>query len=66
MTYQSANPIIIADILSVVGPEIRNAASDSDLEKRLEGLGYGYRDTARGRMLTTLPHGIEIAPISAV
>lgn len=66
MTYHSSNVFIAQQALALIGPELQRATSDSDLQKRLARLGYKYRDTPQGRMLATLPHGIEIAPIPAL
>ena len=63
MTYQSSDPITVARILELVMPELRNVRSKSELRKRLARFGYGFRDTLRGRVLTTMPHGVEIAPM---
>ena len=63
MTYQSSDPFTVARVLDLVMPELRNVRSKSELKKRLAKLGYGFRDTMRGRILTTAPHGVEIAPM---
>ncbi len=65
MKYHAADPVTISRILNLVRPEFRNVASRDELKHRLARLGYGIRDTRRSRMLTTAPHGIEIAPIPA-
>lgn len=61
MTYQDCNPITVAQILALVSPEIERATSRHDLKTRLAQFGYGFRDTENGRVLTTLPHGVELA-----
>ena len=66
MTYHSADPLTVARILDLVRPELRKVVSIEDMKSRLARLGYGFRDTRRGRMLTTLPHGVEIAPMPTV
>ena len=63
MTYHAADPITISRILDLVRTELRNVASRDELKRRLAHLGYGFSDTRRGRMLTTMPHGVEIAPM---
>jgi len=65
MTYHSSDPITVSRILDLIRPEIRGVASRDDLKNRLARLGFGFRDTRRGRMLTTMPHGVEIAPMPA-
>lgn len=66
MTHQMSNALIVAQILALVGPEVRRAKSEDDLRSRLARFGYGYRESRRGRMLTTMPHGVDIAPIPAL
>ena len=66
MTHQASNALIVAQVLALVGPVVRRAQSDDDLRARLARIGYGYRDSRRGRMLTTMPHGVDIAPIPAL
>jgi hypothetical protein len=63
MTYLSSDPFTVARIFDLVRPELRNVVSKAELTKRLARFGYGYRDTPRGRILTTVPHGVEIAPM---
>ena len=63
MTYQSSDPLTVARILDFVVPELRNVHSKTELKKRLARFGYGFRDTLKGRVLTTMPHGVEIAPM---
>ena len=65
MTYHAADPVTISRILNLVRPELCNVATRDELKHRLARLGYGISDTRRGKMLTTVPHGIEIAPIPA-
>lgn len=64
MTFAASNPLTVSQVLQLVGPELRRATSDLDLKARLARIGYAFRDTRRGRILMTAPHGIEIAPIS--
>ena len=52
MTYRASDPLTVARILDLVTPELRKAASNEELKTRLASLGYGFRDTRRGRMLT--------------
>jgi len=63
MTYHTTDQLTIARVLSFVMPQLKGIRSNSELSQRLANLGYSFRDTARGRILTTLPHGLEIAPI---
>ncbi len=63
MTYHAADPITISRILDLVRPELGKVTSRDDLKRRLARLGFGFRETRRGRMLTTMPHGVEIAPM---
>lgn len=66
VTYHSCDPFTISRVLELVKPELLKAASGEDLNQRLARLGFGFRETAKGRMLTTLPHGVEITPMPAM
>lgn len=66
VTYYSADPLTISRVLDIVIPTLRKATSEDDLRRRLEKIGYGFRDTVRGRMLTTVPHGVEITALPMV
>lgn len=63
MTYHQTNPMMIAQVMALVTPDLNVAKSAEDLKQRLARFGYGMRDTLKGRVLTTLPHGLEIAPL---
>ncbi|MEM9580290.1 MAG: hypothetical protein AAF891_06355 [Pseudomonadota bacterium] len=63
MTHLTKNPLIVADVLALVTPEFTRAKSLLDLKHRLARIGYGYSETPDGPMLTTLPHGVTIAPL---
>ncbi len=52
------------DVFDLIEPDLRCATDDKDLSRRLARNGYGFRDTTRGRVLVTLPHGVEILPLS--
>lgn len=65
MTYRNTDPLTVSRILDLVMSEVRNVASRDELKQRLARLGYGFRDTGRGRILTTLPHGVEITAFPA-
>lgn len=66
MTYRSTDALTIARIMDFLAPEIRSVRSNDELRKRLAKFGYGFRDTVKGRMLTTAPHGVDIAPMPSV
>ena len=66
MTYHSSNAIVAHQVLAFINPIVQRATSDDDLQQRLASLGYSFRDTARGRMLTTMPQGIDVVLIPAL
>ncbi|MGB7317604.1 MAG: hypothetical protein WBC85_06525 [Planktotalea sp.] len=66
MTYQSSNAILANQVLAIITPVLQRARSESDLRERLAHLGYGYRETAKGRMLTTVPQGVDVVLIPAL
>lgn len=61
MTHAPKNPVVVAQVLALVTRELHRASSRSDLKDRLANLGFGYKETPNGRIITTVPHGIEIA-----
>lgn len=50
-------------IRRLIAQDLRLAQSDDELTRRIAVKGFGLRDTLKGRMLTTLPHGVEIGPL---
>lgn len=54
---------ILDQIRQLIAQDLRLAVSDADLAARLAHKGYGLRLTHQGKVLTTLPHGVEIGPI---
>ena len=66
MHFTSQDPAVIADIRSFVMKERRMCVSDREWQHRLKGYGYAIRDTARGRMLSTLPHGVDICAVDGL
>ncbi len=66
MTYHSSNAILTHQVLAFITPVVQSATSDADLKQRLVPLGYNYRDTTRGRMLTTEPQGLDVVLIPSL
>lgn len=66
MIYHFSNSIIARQALALISPELQHATCGTDLRRRLARLGYNYRDTPRGRMLTTMPHGVDVTPMPAL
>lgn len=58
--FHKTDPLITARICALVRPDIVAAQNDRDLRTRLARIGFGYKDTTNGRVLTTLPHQIEL------
>lgn len=50
-------------LLELVARERRFAVSEREWQHRLRGYGYGIRDTAEGRMITSLVHGSAICTL---
>ncbi|PRX37044.1 hypothetical protein SAMN05216257_10162 [Meinhardsimonia xiamenensis] len=57
------DPAAIAEARSIVMRERRMALSEREWRHRLKGYGYALTDTARGRLITSLPHGTVIGPL---
>ncbi|SPF80461.1 hypothetical protein [Pseudoprimorskyibacter insulae] len=65
MTHIRINPITQLQVQRLIESDLRCATDDFDLSRRLAHKGFGYRDTTRGRMLVTLPHGVEVMNLPA-
>lgn len=65
MHFTSENPMVITEVRNFVLRERSHCVSDREWKHRLKGYGYDIRQTDRGQMLTTLPHGVEICAIDA-
>ncbi|WP_323042745.1 hypothetical protein [Gemmobacter sp.] len=57
------DPFVLSQIRQLIAGDLRAARSDEDLAQRLAAKGYGLRQTDHGRVLTALPHGLEIGPL---
>ena len=53
------------EIVELVLRERRMAVSEREWQHRLRGYGYGIRDTAEGRFVTSLVRGSEICTLPA-
>ena len=51
------------NILELVARERLLAVSEREWQHRLRGYGYGIRDTAEGRMITSLVRGAAICTL---
>ena len=60
-THNSAT--VVSEVRSFVLGERKNCVSDREWKFRLRGYGYDLRQTERGRVLATLPHGVEICTL---
>lgn len=58
------NAFLTAEILDLIHEDVAAAVDDADLRRRLARNGYGFRDSEQGRMLVTLPHQVEVCPLS--
>lgn len=47
-------------IRRLIAQDLSLSQSEDELTRRLAVKGFGLRDTIKGKMLTTLPHGVEI------
>lgn len=60
MVTVGLNPLTELNVRKLIDQDLRKAQDDADLRRRLANKGYGFRDTRKGRMLITLPHGVEL------
>ena len=64
MFVSTTDVFVKTQIRSLIARDLTLARNDSDLRQRLATNGYGFRDTKQGRILITLPHGVEILRLS--
>ncbi len=54
------DPIVSAKAIDLVIREREMALSAREWKHRLAGYGYAIKETARGQVIETLPHHIEV------
>ncbi len=60
MNFTSTDGTLASEVRTFVMGERRHCVSDREWKFRLRGYGYDVRQTARGTILHTLPHGHEV------
>ena len=55
----------MSEVRTFVMGERKSCVSDREWKFRLKGYGYDIRQTERGTVLSTLPHGIQICTLDA-
>jgi len=63
MFQHATGSLVISDLRDFVLDERRRCVSDREWRFRLAGYGYDIRQTAKGRVLTSLPKGVEICAL---
>ena len=63
MHFTQNNATVVSEVRDFVMGERRHCVSDREWKFRLRGYGYDLRQTARGTVLATLPHGVEICTL---
>ena len=58
------DPTVIAQLRQFALSERARCVSDREWAHRLRGYGYDLRQTERGRVLATLPHGVEVCTLN--
>lgn len=65
MHFTNNTATIVSEVRTFVMGERKQCVSDREWKFRLKGYGYDLRQTERGTVLTTLPHGVEICTLNA-
>lgn len=60
MEIRKPDAQIAAHVRDIVMREKSMSLSEREWKHRLRGYGYAVRETQRGQIVTTLPHGVEI------
>lgn len=63
MNIEHTDPSIVAQVRAIVMRERTMSVSDREWKHRLRGYGYALSDTDHGRVVTTLPHGVEVCTL---
>ena len=63
MHFTSQTATVVSEVRTFVMDERKTCLSDREWKFRLRGYGHALRQTDRGTMVTTLPHGVEICAI---
>jgi len=63
MHFTSKDATVVSEVRSFVLGERKHCVSDREWAFRLRGYGYGLRQTDKGTMLHTLPHGQDICTL---
>lgn len=65
MHFTSNSAAIVSEVRTFVMGERKSCVSDREWKFRHKGYGYDIRQTERGTVLSTLPHGIQICTLDA-
>jgi hypothetical protein len=65
MYFTSNSATIVSEVRTFVMGERKSCVSDRGWKFRLKGYGYDIRQTERGTVRSTLPHGIQICTLDA-
>lgn len=65
MHFTSNSATIVSEVRTFVMGERKSCVSDREWKFRLKGYGDDIRQTERGTVLSTLPHGIQICTLDA-
>ncbi|PVA05994.1 hypothetical protein [Thalassorhabdomicrobium marinisediminis] len=60
----SSKTTTLSDLRTFVMDERKHCVSDREWKFRLKGYGYALRQTPRGTVLSTLPHGVDLCTLN--
>jgi len=62
--FQTVTTYDLLQVRQLIAGDLRAAKNRDDLIRRLAAKGLGMRDGDGGPVLTTLPHGLVIGPLT--
>lgn len=64
----NSDPMITAKVIALVLREKEQSLSPREWQYRLAGYGYAVKDTDKGQVIETLPHGVKVGvlPVETV
>lgn len=65
MHFTNNTATIVSEVRTFVMDERKSCVSDREWKFRLRGYGYDLRETSHGKVLATLPQGVEICTLDA-
>lgn len=63
MHFTANTATVVSEVRTFVMNERAASLSEREWKFRLRGYGYDVRHTAQGRVVSTLPHGVDVCTL---